>query len=182
MMMGDERDHAADDDGADGDDDDDEDGEDGDVCMHAVAVQRPVQRNCKAGRGKRWQGEEVKRREVQRAPPPEAGSRHPPWEAMTAVLLTAQAPGVFPHDGLWAAADALLLLLVDEDRLFHVQSVQIVARAAMAPKLEELCEGNVLARHDVPRPARGRVGTRHALQKPGPAALRCQDPVDDAHR
>ena len=101
---------------------------------------------------------------------------------MTAFLLIAQAPGVFPHDGLWAAADALLLLLGDEERLVSVQSVQKVARAGMAPKLEELCEGNALARHDVPRPARGRVGTRHALQKPGLAALRCQDPVDGAHR
>ena len=52
MMMGDERDHAADDDGADGDDDDNEDGDDGDVCMHAVAVQRPVQRQVQ-----RWQRE-----------------------------------------------------------------------------------------------------------------------------
>ena len=52
MMMGDERDHAADDDGADGDDDDDEDGDDGDVCMHAVAVQRPVQRQLQS-----WQRE-----------------------------------------------------------------------------------------------------------------------------
>ena len=51
MMMGDERDHAADDDGADGDDDDDEDGDDGDVCMHAVAVQRPVQRQLQSWHG-----------------------------------------------------------------------------------------------------------------------------------
>ena len=52
MVMGYEHDHAADDVGADDDDDDDEDGEDGDVCMHAVAVQRPVQRQVQ-----RWQRE-----------------------------------------------------------------------------------------------------------------------------
>ena len=158
MMMGDEHDHAADDDvDAGDDDDDDEDGDDGDVCTLSRCSGQS-RGNCSAGRGKRWQGE-VKRREVQRAPPPEAGSRRPRWEAMTAVLLPAQAPGVFPHGGLWAAVDAVLLLLGDEERLVSIQSAQKVARAETAPKLEELCEGNALARHDVPRPARGRFTT-----------------------
>ena len=57
MVMGDEHDHVADDVGADDDDDDDEDGDDGDpgTLSRCSGQSRG---NCKAGRGKRWQGED----------------------------------------------------------------------------------------------------------------------------
>ena len=54
MMMGDEHDHAADDDvGADDDDDDDEDGDDGDVCtLSRCSGQSTALAEGSAGRGK----------------------------------------------------------------------------------------------------------------------------------
>ena len=167
-----------DDDVDDAGDDDDDDGprrrrpgdgidEDGDDCDVFTQSQCSGQSTALAG-------------SAGRAAPPEAGSRRE--AAIVAALVPLEILGVYPEGAVSTAALAVMLL-ADEDLLTQVQSVQIGARAEIAPMVEELCEGNELARHDVPlpRPARGRA--RNALQNVGRAALlSVQDLIDLQNR